>query len=470
MDSALGALVVALLGVTFGWEPVDDGSPGYEYVVQLEPELVDVLQSGQAVPIESYVPAEVGQIRKVRIMVGKSDLPQTFKSGESSGDTIVRGQNDAPPQRYTALRESDGWTDNRYQSEPPAAWPTNTATAPAAAAWPQTTNDPRVAAAVAQQPATSWTGTSASMSPPPLLTPGHTPLAKSAAVSNELPLPSQNGMFLATPMSDFSPPSASATDSWAQISTAGSSLSLPDPSPTNRSQAAAPWPSTPGSQTAPAATGWDTAWPTSTASADSDLVPVAPISSRRQNQSAASDWSWPTDGQVAAASQPASQSPGSYRDDWPTTPPPNNAPLSSSPSVPLRSDWPAQTSVAAAEGWGDRQQPQKLNLPAPPDQSWPATANPAPAGQQNVPSLPSIANAPAGPTGVPGATPQAAAPQTLTAPQEPWLPLLLVSLGLAGSIGANFFLGWSYMDARQRYRSLVQKTSEVFHRVTGAAA
>jgi hypothetical protein len=50
----------------------------------------------------------------------------------------------------------------------------------------------------------------------------------------------------------------------------------------------------------------------------------------------------------------------------------------------------------------------------------------------------------------------------------PWVPLLVVSLSLAGSIGANLFLGWSYIDARQRYRSLVQKTANTFRRAAVA--
>ena len=51
----------------------------------------------------------------------------------------------------------------------------------------------------------------------------------------------------------------------------------------------------------------------------------------------------------------------------------------------------------------------------------------------------------------------------------PWMPLLVVSLSLAGSIGANLFLGWSYMDARQKYRHLVQKTANKFRRAAAAA-
>ncbi len=58
----------------------------------------------------------------------------------------------------------------------------------------------------------------------------------------------------------------------------------------------------------------------------------------------------------------------------------------------------------------------------------------------------------------------------VTAEQVPWLPLLLVSLSLMGSLSANLFLGWSYLDARQKYRDLVRKTADTFRRVTNAAA
>jgi hypothetical protein len=52
--------------------------------------------------------------------------------------------------------------------------------------------------------------------------------------------------------------------------------------------------------------------------------------------------------------------------------------------------------------------------------------------------------------------------------QLPWLPLLVVSLALAGSIGANLFLGYSYADARHKYRTLVQKTAHKFRRAVAA--
>jgi hypothetical protein len=66
-------------------------------------------------------------------------------------------------------------------------------------------------------------------------------------------------------------------------------------------------------------------------------------------------------------------------------------------------------------------------------------------------------------------------PNAVAAPQEggerpqPWLPLLLASLALVGSLSANLFLGWSYMDARQKYRTLVRKTADKFRRAAEAA-
>jgi hypothetical protein len=33
-----------------------------------------------------------------------------------------------------------------------------------------------------------------------------------------------------------------------------------------------------------------------------------------------------------------------------------------------------------------------------------------------------------------------------------------------GSLSANLFLGWSYVDARHKYRTLVRKTADKFRR------
>lgn len=57
-----------------------------------------------------------------------------------------------------------------------------------------------------------------------------------------------------------------------------------------------------------------------------------------------------------------------------------------------------------------------------------------------------------------------------TPSDQAWMPLILAVLTLAGSLAANLFLGMSYLDARQKYQSLVRKTADTFRRVKAAAA
>ena len=57
-----------------------------------------------------------------------------------------------------------------------------------------------------------------------------------------------------------------------------------------------------------------------------------------------------------------------------------------------------------------------------------------------------------------------------TTEPQPWMPLIASVLTLAGSLAANLYLGVSYLDARQKYQSLVRKTAETFRRVKAVAA
>jgi hypothetical protein len=102
-----------------------------------------------------------------------------------------------------------------------------------------------------------------------------------------------------------------------------------------------------------------------------------------------------------------------------------------------------------------------------------------PSPNQPVPSLSAPIHQPNQPQNLVTNHPAAitTASSTLPAPstnstgeQLPWIPLLVVSVSLAGSLAANLFLGWSYADARLRYRNLVRKTTSSFHRAAGAAA
>ena len=77
MNVASVALVVAALGVSFGWQPSAEDPQAYEVLMQVEPELVDVLHDGRQIPIESHVPASVTPIRNIRVVVGTDELPRT---------------------------------------------------------------------------------------------------------------------------------------------------------------------------------------------------------------------------------------------------------------------------------------------------------------------------------------------------------------------------------------------------------
>ncbi len=76
MESATLLLFASGWGVLFGWQPMPDGSPSYEYIVQLEPELVATLEEGQSIPISSEVPDEIRPIGRIRVIVGRDPLPR----------------------------------------------------------------------------------------------------------------------------------------------------------------------------------------------------------------------------------------------------------------------------------------------------------------------------------------------------------------------------------------------------------
>lgn len=164
--------------------------------------------------------------------------------------------------------------------------------------------------------------------------------------------------------------------------------------------------------------------PQGNTASDRDLAPVQPANTRPQNtqQQAAGDWAdiW---GDTDPWAQPAQTAPVVTIDQRP--PVNGSIPLVN----PQLTGAPANTVTVPAPSAGTLQ-----------------TAGISPAGQ----------NAP--PVGAP------------TTNEPPWMPLLVVSVSLAGSLGANLFLGWSYMDARQKYRALVRKTADKFRRVGASAA
>jgi hypothetical protein len=113
MDVATLLLLTSSVGVGFGWQPMPDGMPRVEYLVQIEPEMLTSLQAGSTIPIVSEVPEGIGPIGRVRIVIGRQPLPR---------------QNLAQPLE-TTLHKPDSETLNPITTaKPPTAFEQATAT------------------------------------------------------------------------------------------------------------------------------------------------------------------------------------------------------------------------------------------------------------------------------------------------------------------------------------------------------
>jgi hypothetical protein len=151
-----------------------------------------------------------------------------------------------------------------------------------------------------------------------------------------------------------------------------------------------------------------------------------------------------------AGAQPAQQATISGRYD-------TNVSTQGQPAATVPDPW------AGKDPWDDQRLKQPAAATAGPHMANPVAGTTAAIGPPpgtTAGALPDL-----GTVTIPGTT---TAVQGPAGEQVPWVPLLVVSLSLAGSIGANLFLGWSYMDARQKYRHLVQKTANKFRRAVAA--
>ena len=81
MTSPVLLLLAPLLGVTFGYEPSTDSDVGYVYTVQIEPEMVEQMERGNAGSIEVNIPPEVAPIERIRVVVGTDTLTKKLRPG-----------------------------------------------------------------------------------------------------------------------------------------------------------------------------------------------------------------------------------------------------------------------------------------------------------------------------------------------------------------------------------------------------
>lgn len=314
---------------------------------------------------------------------------------------------------------------------PPPNWPTAPAAAPTAS--PQNwTGSPATSSNVTTSAPSSnattpisggWSSMGSSVAPPPLMTPQLSP-------------PTSDSGSTAPPLSTAGRygPTFPSDQSSRQSSIHSPLVNSTQPSSTNNPSAADTWSfSTTSTSAAPQATiGRNGVGPPPSGSSTARDInsnasqPVATAPQDAKKQTAKSD-DWWADENWNRPQQPATGTPNNQ--------PGPAATISSTGSKPPVS---APSNV-------------------------PAGNNPTVPGATST-SLPVI-----GSTAVTVAKPN----QSSSAPlgeAKPWMTLIAVAVSLAGSLAANLFLGWSYLDARQKYQSLVRRTADTFRRTKVAAA
>jgi hypothetical protein len=535
MNTASIVVVLAAVGVNFGWQAAEDERDGYEYIVQIEPELLDALQRGEKVPIESNVPPEVAPIRKVRVVVGRGELPRKTLSGVSR-TAYFAGQPAWTPDRYNSVAPAAAAVnDDRYGSPPAvgnrsAVGPPPSILDRAQAAVTETGNTLREGVEAGIQAANEQLSRSGEQVRDSAVDAGqqfgqqlqqwtNDPQRQLEQAGNDLRNATQQTLgAVGNQLQQVTNPFTPATTTPPANRPRGSIA--PPPWPVAGSTTAPPWTGTSQSSatdTPPSAVAQAAAPParasTSWTSIDPNVagpplvLPQLATTSRTTNGTSEQDHmvaagpAFPnsaaitrqpihsvlTDPSSAGTSQTAS-------DDWATDW--HNTAGATKASIERGANANADTQAGAARGSElvpvqplDRpvqqpQQPQQAsNLwsndwadsdlwSQPPQGSTDSIAQ----NQQPLAATPTTQ--PTNST-VPGSSVNSAplannmsnlaGPTAVTTDQPPWLPLLVVSLSLMGSLSANVFLGWSYMDARQKYRLLVQKTADTFRRKKPAA-
>ena len=119
---ALKLSLASCMGVVFGWQPMPEGASNggrrkIEYIVQIEPELAAMLQEGQSIPITSDIPDDIGPIGRIRIVVGRGELPrQKLETRFKPWPVQINGQ-----ANEQAKRSRDGVIETQHRVPPVTA-------------------------------------------------------------------------------------------------------------------------------------------------------------------------------------------------------------------------------------------------------------------------------------------------------------------------------------------------------------
>jgi hypothetical protein len=94
----------ALSGVLVDYSSRPLAGGGHEYIIQVPPELIDTLR---AEGIESYIPPEARDVRKIRIQVGSDPLPPAAGLLETPADEAGANSDAASVARESGSRTDD---------------------------------------------------------------------------------------------------------------------------------------------------------------------------------------------------------------------------------------------------------------------------------------------------------------------------------------------------------------------------
>lgn len=97
MNAIALLLATSAVGVDVGWQPAEGG--GLEYIIQIEPQLLEVLKNGK--DLTSEVPPGLN-VRRYRITVGSAALPQ---QGERPPAAAIAAEPPFPPAKKEAPAE-----------------------------------------------------------------------------------------------------------------------------------------------------------------------------------------------------------------------------------------------------------------------------------------------------------------------------------------------------------------------------
>lgn len=98
-------LAASALGIDYGWQPRDGG--GFEYIIQIEPELLDSLRAGEE--LRSDLPPFMRDVRSYRIICGRNPVPK-LGNPEAAAPPVERRPNEPTP---AAAREEPAETPPR---------------------------------------------------------------------------------------------------------------------------------------------------------------------------------------------------------------------------------------------------------------------------------------------------------------------------------------------------------------------